>query len=40
MVVYCVFGNKEKKIDSPSDSELFGEEVIYSHESPKMDDCN
>ena len=38
MVVYCVFGNKEKKIDSPSDSELFGEEVIYSHESPKMEE--
>ena len=34
-----IFGNKGK-IDSPSDSDEFGEKVIYSHESPKMDDCN
>ena len=32
-----IFGNKGK-IDSPSDSDEFGEEVIYSHESPKMDE--
>ena len=31
------FGNKGT-IDSPSDSDEFGEEVIYSHESPKMDE--
>jgi hypothetical protein len=32
-----IFGNTGK-IDSPSDSDEFGEEVIYSHESPKMDE--
>ena len=32
-----IFGNKGK-IDSPSDSDEFGEEVIYSHESPKMEE--
>ena len=32
-----IFGNKGK-IDSPSDSDEFGEKVIYSHESPKMDE--
>ena len=32
-----IFGNKGK-IDSPSDSDEFGEDVIYSHESPKMDE--
>ena len=31
------FGNKGT-IDSPSDSDEFGEDVIYSHESPKMDE--
>jgi hypothetical protein len=31
------FGNKGT-IDSPSDSDEFGEEVIYSHESPKADE--
>jgi hypothetical protein len=30
------FGNKGT-IDSPSDSDEFGEEVIYSHESPGAD---
>ena len=30
------FGNKGT-IDSPSDSDEFGEEVIYSYESPKAD---
>ena len=29
-----IFGNKGKN-DSPSDSDEFGEEVIYSHESPE-----
>ena len=32
-----IFGNKGK-IDSLSDSDDFGEEVIYSHESPKIDE--
>ena len=32
-----IFGNKGK-IDSPSDSDEFGEEVIYSHESPTVDE--
>ena len=32
-----IFGNKGK-IDSPSDSDDFGEEVIYSQESPKMEE--
>ena len=32
-----IFGNKGK-IDSLSDSDDFGEEVIYSHESPKMEE--
>ena len=31
------FGNKGT-IDSPSDSDEFGEEVIYSHESPEADE--
>jgi hypothetical protein len=31
------FGNKGK-IDAPSDSDGFGEEVIYSHESPKKEE--
>ena len=32
-----IFGNNGK-IDSLSDSDDFGEEVIYSHESPKMEE--
>ena len=32
-----IFGNNGK-IDSLSDSNDFGEEVIYSHESPKMEE--
>ena len=32
-----IFGNNGK-IDSLSDSDDFGEEVTYSHESPKMDE--
>ena len=31
------FGNKGT-IDSPSDSDEFGEEVIYSQKSPQMDE--
>ena len=37
MYISWIFGNNEK-IDSLSDSDDFGEEVIYSQESPKREE--
>jgi hypothetical protein len=37
MYISWIFGNNEK-IDSLSDSDDFGEEVIYSQESTKMEE--
>jgi hypothetical protein len=34
----CSSSGKKGTIDSPSDSDEFGEEVIYSQESPKVDE--
>jgi hypothetical protein len=35
---HCSSSGDKGTIDSPSDSDEFGEEVIYSHETPKVDE--